>query len=344
MSDDYLWDRRGADPEVARLEALLGGLAHDAPLAPLPERPRRRAWWIGGAAVALAAAAAIALVVTRGAGSSANGCAGGAGFAFRADGETRCQGAVAARGVLPVGGWLETAPGATAAVTIADIGALTLAGDSRLGLTATGSGEHRLALTRGTLTAEVVAPPRLFVIDTPGATAVDLGCAYELAVLPDGRTRLTVTGGVVELGAHGRTAFVTVGHTVTTAPGRGPGTPVAFDAAPALKAAVERVDRGEAGALAEVVAAAGPGDTLTLWNLLANAAPAERPAILATLDELFPRPEWILADDVVAGRPEVIAALRDVLTSGVWLAPDALPPPPPPSAPPSAPPPAGTWR
>ena len=35
MSGDYLWDRSGADPEVARLEGLLGGLAHDAPLAPL---------------------------------------------------------------------------------------------------------------------------------------------------------------------------------------------------------------------------------------------------------------------------------------------------------------------
>lgn len=320
MSDDYLWDRRGADPEVARLESLLGGLAHDAPLAPLPPRRSRRGLWFGAAGLAVAAAAAIALVVWRD-GGAPRGCTGGDGFAFRVDGAARCDGAAVARGVLPVGGWLETEPGAAAAVTIADIGELTLAGGSRLGLTASDAREHRLALTRGSLTAQVVAPPRLFVIDTPGATAVDLGCAYELAVLPDGRTRLTVTSGVVELGAHDRIAFVTIGHTVTTVPGAGPGTPVRVGAPAAWVELVARADRGDGAARTAAVAAAGPDDTLTLWNLLANATPDARAEILARLDDLFPRPEWILERDLVAGQPEATAALRDVLTSGVWLAP-----------------------
>ena len=38
VGDDYLWDGSGPpDPEVARLEALLSPLAHDAPLR-LPAR------------------------------------------------------------------------------------------------------------------------------------------------------------------------------------------------------------------------------------------------------------------------------------------------------------------
>ncbi|HEX2122963.1 MAG TPA: hypothetical protein VHL59_15125, partial [Thermoanaerobaculia bacterium] len=38
MNDDYLWDRSGEpDPEVARLESLLGRYRHDAPLRrPVP--------------------------------------------------------------------------------------------------------------------------------------------------------------------------------------------------------------------------------------------------------------------------------------------------------------------
>ncbi|MBK9030741.1 MAG: FecR domain-containing protein [Myxococcales bacterium] len=322
MSDDYLWDRTGADPEVARLEALLGGHAHDAPLGPLPERRRRRPWLAIGAVVVAAAAIAIAAWATRGGGGAAGCGPAGPGFAFTVTGApARCGGVATRGGVLPVGVALETPAGATAEVTVADIGALTLAGGSQLTLAATGAEQHRLRLARGRLAARVTAPPRLFVVDTPAATAVDLGCAYELVVLPDGRTRLTVTSGVVELGAHDHLAHVTVGHTVTTVAGRGPGTPVAVTAAPALVELVERYDAGDAAALPALLVAAGPGDTLTVWNLLANAPAAERGSILARLDDLFPRPEWILEGDVVDGQPQAIDGLRDVLTSGVWLAP-----------------------
>lgn len=342
MSDEYLWDRSGEDPEVARLEGLLGGLAHDAPLAPLPpRRDRRRALIVGASVVVVAAAAVIAVLATRGPRRAApDGCgAAGAGFAFTSrGGQARCGGVATAGGVLPVGVALETPPDVTAEVTVADIGALTLAGGSELTLAATGADQHRLRLAHGRLSARVTAPPRLFVVDTPAATAIDLGCAYDLAVLADGRTRLTVTSGVVELAAGARMAHVTRGHTVTTVAGRGPGTPVAVDASPAFAALVARWDAGDAAALAPLVAAAGAGDTLTLWNLLANGAAAERPAILARLDELFPRPEWLLTDELVAGKPEAIAGLRDVLTSGVWLAPDATPAPPATDANP------GVWR
>ena len=36
MSDDYLWDKAGSDPDVEKLEAELGGLAYDRPAPKLP--------------------------------------------------------------------------------------------------------------------------------------------------------------------------------------------------------------------------------------------------------------------------------------------------------------------
>ena len=42
--------------------------------------------------------------------------------------------------------------------------------------------EHRMSLERGTIHARIWAPPKLFFVKTPSATAVDLGCEYTLQV------------------------------------------------------------------------------------------------------------------------------------------------------------------
>lgn len=324
---DYLWDRSGDDAGVAELEALLGGYAHRAPLGGLPPRRSRRGRaWLGAAVVVAVAVAALVLVLVRRPVPDPVGCGpAGPGMRFAVAGApARCRGAAVAAGTLPVGAWLETPAGAIATVQIADVGEVTLAAGSALRLVATGADQHRLELTRGRLSARVTAPPRLFIVDTPAATAVDLGCAYDLVVEPDGRTRLVVTGGAVSLEGHGRTAYVPVGAEVTTVPGRGPGTPVMTGSAPAWVAAVERYDRSapdQAGAaLAAMLALAGDGDTITVWNALANAAPGDRPGIMVRLDELAPRPEWVLDDDVVAGQPEALEAWR-VGLEGAWLVP-----------------------
>src|SRR5690349_14186754 len=60
-SDDFLWDRSGEDPEVARLEALLSPLKHDAPLDEVRVRRRRRAW-IPFVLAGVAAAAIVAVI------------------------------------------------------------------------------------------------------------------------------------------------------------------------------------------------------------------------------------------------------------------------------------------
>ncbi len=324
---DYLHDRTGHDPEVAELEQLLAPYAHRAPLREPP--PRRRTWRrVVIPLAALAVVAAIVLVVTRPREAStvarvAPCAATGPGFAFTVEqGEARCGGAVAAAGTLPVGAWLETRDTSVAALTVADIGALKVFGASRLRLVNTGAGEHRLELARGRISAKVVAPPRLFVIDTPSAEAVDLGCAYDLEVDAEGRTHLRVTSGEVSLEAKdGRVAYVPAGVEVVSTRAYGPGTPVRSDAPPALRAAVARFDaENDPSALAGLLEVAGPSDVITVWNLVGRTRGDDRVAVVRALDRHLPRPDGVSEAEVVAGQPAAIARWRQAIVDD-WFGP-----------------------
>lgn len=319
---DYLFDKSGDDLEVSELEGLLGIYAHQAPLRPPPPRkPRRRA--IVAAAFAFAALAMLSLVLWQRKGNDGHervGCEAGAkGFAFSVlGGPARCGGEPMAEGSLPVGTWFETGGGSVADVRIRDLGALTVFGGSRLRLVGSSPSEHRFELERGRVSARVLAPPRLFVIDTPVAAAVDLGCAYDLEVDAAGRTHLRVTSGAVSLEGRGRKAYVPRGSEVVAAPGRGPGTPTRSDASEELKRAVTRFDEGDPRVGPSLVAAAGPLDTVTLWNLLERTDGEGREAVFRKLDELSTRPPGVTEEDVLSGRPEALEDWRRSLDSA-WM-------------------------
>ncbi|HUQ03342.1 MAG TPA: FecR family protein [Kofleriaceae bacterium] len=345
MSDDsdYLWDKTGEDPEVEGLEKLLGGYAHDAPLREPPaardprdrtekKRGRRTAIIIGGVLLAAAAAVIVALLWTRkdeGAGTqlAAVDDAGVPGFAFEVTGgAAMCNGDPqhpGGAGFLRVGSWLETEPGATANVKVADIGDVKLKPNSRLRLVATGPNEHRLELERGKLSARVTARPRLFVIDTPAAKAVDLGCAYDLEVDEHGVTHVRVTSGSISLEGHDLTSWIPWGFEATADRGRGPGTPVRTDAPSAFKEAIARFDAAGAGGgwsmspLATIVDEAGAADAPTLWNLLARTDGPDRIAVFRRLDEVAIRPEWVLEEDVLSLQPQALESWRESL-EGTW--------------------------
>jgi ferric-dicitrate binding protein FerR (iron transport regulator) len=321
---DYLFDKQGeTDPEVARLEQLLGGHAHREPLRAPVERPARsvarRRWTMAAATTVLAVAATVAFVFTRPdpeptpMEAAAVVCGpDGPGFAFATEGgEVRCAGAAAGSGVLPIGEWLETSAEVSARLEIADIGDLTVHGGSRVRLVGTGSDEHRLELAEGRVSALVVAPPRLFVVDTPGASAVDLGCAYELAVDGEGRTHLQVTAGAVSLEGHGLVAYVAAGNEVVAVRERGPGTPIAIDATKPLRDAVARFDAGDPAALDELLAVADQRDSFTLWNLLGRTEGEARSAVYRRLDSIHPHPESVPERDILDGQPAALEAWRD---------------------------------
>lgn len=328
MSDDYLYDRSGSDPEVAQLEELLGAYQHGEPLRELKGSPVRplRARRIALIVAPLLAAAAVILVVvlrrTEDAPKVAAACQGDTGFAFNVTGgSASCAGGAASSGSLTVGAWFETARDGVANVKVADIGEMTVFGDSKLRLVGTGPNEHRLELARGKLSAHVVAPPRIFIIDTPAVTAVDLGCAYDMEVDADGRTHLRVSTGAVSLeGKAGRTAYVLAGHEVEVIPGRGPGTPIAVDTTPAVRTAVAKLDAGDAAGLPALVDAAEPNDMVTLWNVVARTEGAQRAQAVSKLESFAQLPGDVSRDRVLAGEPAALDAWREAIIAR-WLAP-----------------------
>ncbi len=130
-------------------------------------------------------------------------------------------------GKLSVGQFLETDANSRAKVEVANIGNVEIAPNSRVQLVNSTSNEHRLSLERGILQAKILAPPRLFIVDTPSAVAVDLGCAYTLEVDKDGNSKLHVTSGFVALEKGGRESIVPAGAIALTKKGKGIGTPFA---------------------------------------------------------------------------------------------------------------------
>src|SRR5262249_5894275 len=153
------------------------------------------------------------------------------------------------------------------------IGEVTVDPNSRLRLAAMADADQRLELARGSMSAFIWAPPRLFFVDTPSATAIDLGCAYTLAVDDKGDGELRVTLGQVALEHDGRESIVRNGMMCLTRRDRGPGTPFAVDAPDALRSALARFDFDRAnagGALDKILSLARKDDAITLWHLLSQ--------------------------------------------------------------------------
>ncbi len=310
MSDGrYLWDGTGdVDPDVAQVEALLSGFA-SGPLPPLDlDRPCRDG--SSGASWRSWAAAAAVAVVAAGVGWTVHDAPGGIDDPWRV---ARIEGAptLASNPLTPNsrlshGQWLQTDDRSSAVVFVGRIGRLEVAPGSRLRVVTAARGEHRAELVAGTIEAMIWAPPGQFVVDTPSATAVDLGCAYTLTVADDGVGLLRVQAGWVGFEHQGRESFIPAGASGRTYPGRGPGTPTYDDAAEALRDAVDALDRVDRAAeqrlpLGVVLRAARPADGLTLWHLVDRVDPELAPLVVDQLHALVPMPEGVTRAGVLAG-------------------------------------------
>jgi hypothetical protein len=263
---DYLWEKRGEPDEQTReLEALLGQARFSGMELP-KAKPRRR--WPLGLAVLAAAAGVVMMLVPR------------EGFVLLQLGGAERK--------LYRSQWLETGTGENATLQLgASIGRVEVAEGSRVRVTRLDKQEQRLELARGSVHATVDAPPRLFVIDTPSATAVDLGCEYVLRVDGAGASRLEVLSGRVELAGRGRSSVVPAGMWSVTLPGQAPGVPVDRLATPALVSAVERLEQ-DGSVLPLLLRQAEGRDAVTLWHLLARTEGDARVAVFARLMDLVP--------------------------------------------------------
>jgi hypothetical protein len=314
MNDDYLWDRSGTpDPEIQRLETLLAEFRpEDRPLvlpAEFPDaasKPRGLLLqfpWLPR----LAAAAVILLTISV-----------GAYFALRPTNPldsrpswnvSSLEGApqigsqtvsgTSTSGRLHVGETLTTNSISRASITEVLLGEIRVDPNSRVRLVESGPNRKRIQLEVGTIHAAIWAPPTQFIVDTPSATTVDLGCAYTLQVAPDGSGSIRTTLGWVGFHLNGRDSFIPAGAMCSTRLTTGPGTPFFEDASPSFREALAQFDAAapdspeQSAALSVMLAQARPRDALSLWHLLSRTSGERRARVYDRLAALVRPPSGV---------------------------------------------------
>jgi hypothetical protein len=234
------------------------------------------------------------------------------GWEFKTIAGTPSVGPASGKERLAVGDFLETDGASKARISVADIGNVEIAPNSRVKLVGTGSNEHRLSLERGALHAKITAPPRLFIVDTPSAAAVDLGCEYTLEVDKAGDSFLQVTSGFVALQSDGRESIVPAGAMCLTRKGKGPGTPFSAETSKEFRAALERFDFGGGGskAVRSMLEEREFYDMVTLWHLLPRVARADREKVFDALAAYVEPPKGVTREGVLSLNKKMLESWR----------------------------------
>ncbi len=313
MNEKYLWNRGGdPDPEIAQLEKLLEPLRYEPDRAPLQlqnanlSRASRRSWWW---AVGIAAAAAVLILGIF------------VSLRLRAPRASAAAWNVAWNGAAPhaveSGQTIDTGRNSAAKLESEFIGEVRVDPNSRLRILKSTRDEQRLDLQHGTIHALIWAPPREFVVSTPSATTIDLGCQYTLHVGRDGTGTLNVEMGWVAFQWKNLESFIPAGAACITRPGRGPGTPYFLDAPAGLRMAVARFDEtGDFASVRTVLASARPRDALTLWHLLSRTEGRERAEVFARFSEIVRLPPDVTSEKIVKGDAAAMDAAWNALNLG----------------------------
>jgi len=289
MNDDYLFDGSGEpDPEIVRLELLLG--RYRSPVTRLRGYAvtRRRRWLaIAATLVLVVGASLLAFSLRLRWGSDASW------DILHVDGMATLDGRpIDARAQLAVGKELRTGANSHVTARIARVGTVEIGPDSRVVLVDTGK-RHRMRLVRGTLSARLWAPPFTFAVRTPAGLASDIGCAFALRY-DEGAGEVRVTSGWVDFDGDTRSSMIPAGAVAELRDAIGPGTPFYDDATPAFRAALHAFDfAGDRTALPRVVAAARPRDAMTLLHLLERARAEDRAMLFDALTALAPPPAGV---------------------------------------------------
>jgi hypothetical protein len=297
VSDDYLWDKTGEpEAEVLRLETLLGRLRHRRETMEFPAfaymRRRRSRLWVPTVTAATAIIIIFAVVWLRHRRPPAAGTSEQTWTVERIAGAPQLGNkamANAGAATLTVGQTLQTDSHSRASISISATGEIQVDPDSEVRLVASARERKRLALDFGTIHAMIWGPPGELVVDTPSATAVDLGCAYTLHVDNSGAGLLQTTFGWVGFKFDGSESFVPAGAVCLIRPHIGPGTPYFEDASKPFQEALAKLDfdpgtaEQRSSELSVVLSEARKRDALTLWHLLSR---VNEPARLLVYDRL----------------------------------------------------------
>jgi FecR protein len=314
--NDYLWDGSGEpDPEIQRLETRLARYRSERPAPVLPVSPTLRDrirfrtwWWLPAASTGLGALMVLTWTLVH---RSTPTRLASAWQVSSVSGSPQIGGKrISGIGRLAVGEWLVTNSAARATLNVNTVGELRVDPGTRLRLVQSNANRQLVTLERGTIHAMVWAPPGEFVVNTPSATAIDLGCAYTLHVDANGAGLIRVTFGWVAFRKDGVESFIPEGAACATRLGIGPGTPY-FENAPAkLRDALATFDFGKpdarADALTVILAQARKHDSLTLWHLLSRSNGRERAKVYDRLAALVPPPSGVTRDGVLSANQKML--------------------------------------
>lgn len=305
MSEDYLWDRSGEpDTELLRLEELLGRLrSPETSRVPVPVGSAKR--WVWAVVAAAVLIIGIGLAVQR---------------THRTAPLTSWQLLLAGQkpSAIRTGQIIETQAAGEATVESPLFGRVDLQSGSRLRFIANQRDkQQQFALDRGTIHALIWAAPAQFIVDTPSAKTVDLGCQYTLHVADDGSGLLTVETGWVAFQWHNLESFIPAGAACRTRPGHGPEAPYFLDAPEGFRQAVIRFESaGDEADLQKALSAARPRDALTLWHLLLRTRREQRGKVLDHLAQLVTLPSTVTRTAVLNGDQDAIDAAWNALELG----------------------------
>jgi FecR protein len=320
MDENYLWDASGEpDPEIQRLESLLAAFRHaDHALAlpaEMPMAPRKfhavlvQMFSLPRPAAAVAILLVLVVTIFFYLRPHHPPEAGPAWDVATLQGApqigTKAIAANQGPGKLHVGQTLVTNGDSRASLSQSDLGEIRIDPNSRVRLVQTDANRKRIQLDVGTIHASIWAPPGTFVVDTPSAVAVDLGCTYTLQVAPDGSGTIRTTLGWVGFHLNGRDSFIPAGAMCSTRPELGPGIPYFEDATPAFREAIAQFNSSpqdspaRSGALATILAGARVRDGLSLWHLLSRTTGPERAQVYARFAALVPPPEGVTRSGIL---------------------------------------------
>jgi hypothetical protein len=329
LKNDYLWDGSSEpDAEVARLERALVKFRHaglepewpDAPVATRREFGAARAGtWLWFRVAAVAASTLVVASVWMGLRLPSETAGSRIGWGVQQVAGAPRVGATTIggpgeRSMLKLGQILETDELSRARITVSDVGQVEIDPQTRLRLAESRNSQTRLELERGTIHAMIWAPPGEFLVDTPSALAVDLGCAYTLRVDATGAGILRTRMGWVGFRLNGREAFIPAGAAGETRPGIGPGTPYFEDASAEFQTALREFDfaklsdEDRRAQLSIVLANARRNDALTLWHLLRRASVADRGRVFDRLSAFVPAPSSVTREGIARGEQAMLDA------------------------------------
>ena len=314
--DDYLWNPLAApDADIVRLEHALRSVRCDTASCPLdatrlpsrletrttnrrPSLAHRFRWPLAAAAsvLVLFGALAVSRAVVR------------PWAVVLLRDTTGWMAAIRTRPALTTGEWIVTDAATRARLNVGSLGKAEIGPLSRVRLVRAAVTEHRLELAEGTLRARIWAPPRFFVVQTPSAVAVDLGCVYTIRVNRSGAGYLRVESGEVELAGRQHRALVPAGNTVHISQAAGPGLPYSDRSSAVFIGALTKLEQhpSDSAALHLLIREAGPLAKITLWHLIPRVDALHREVVAKRLAALAPIPEGIELDAMLRLDPSAM--------------------------------------